>query len=134
MVPTECKNYKVLNASTRNIKEGVGKYVDWLDNPQGHPTEDWQGPNWYRFEGAAGTQLATKPPGSYRCGTYVTGWTNSTIPSKVGPSKDINVCFEFREKKCDLSIAAKATNCGSYIVYQLNNTPKVYYLRYCGTD
>ena len=106
---------------------------DSLDNPYGISTVDWQGPNWYRFEGGAGTQLATKPPGINHCGTYATGWTNSEVPSKVGSNKDIKVCFEWDKKDCYWSIAANATNCGSYMVYHFNNTPYCW-LGYCGTN
>ena len=128
----ECSNYKVLNDLTRNINFGPGRNADWINNPCGASTADWQGLDWYRFEGAAGTKLATKPPSMYHCGTSITGWTNSTLPSKVGSSLNINVCF-VGKGYCYISIAAKATNCGSYMVYYFNNTPSCS-ARYCGTN
>ena len=76
---SDCQNYEKLDDFTRNVIYGqqnsddVYNYHDSIANG-GKNSSDWKGPDkWYRFVGAAGTQMPENSPGYKRCGTYGSG-------------------------------------------------------------
>ena len=147
----ECKNYWVLDEETRSSNYNEEYYngfivynsagicdqktpVTYGSRSQGK-SPNWRGEGWYRFQRPAGTKLAQSPPGYYFCGTDWTGWSNSTLPNLTYESFDITVCFggsvdNGNAKDCDETIKGKVTNCGSFLVYYLSDTPACPY-RYC---
>ena len=92
----------------------------------------WVGPAWYRMP--AGTpRIPESPPGRYHCGTAVTGWLSGVHPTTPGAKSNVKYCFTSSSNDCYYSTQGKVTNCGSYFVYYLENTPGCSY-RYCATN
>ena len=94
---------------------------------------NWKGAGWYRFQHPAGNKLAQSPPGSGNSGTSFSVWSNSPLPDNPGDSVHIKICFVFYAYDCYRSNRGKVTNCGSYYVYYLENTPHCNE-RYCGNN
>ena len=120
----ECRNYGSLNTADRMIT-----YNSFVGCDSGI------GPGWFRFEGSAGTRMATSCPPTSRCGTNAPGWMNGGHPTVADGQVSRQVCFNWGNC-CNLSINIKVRNCGSYYVYYLNSTPSggFCHLRYCGAD
>ena len=103
----------------------------------------YTGSRWFRFEGAAGDNMAlTCPYETDRCNTYATGWLNGGLPNvKEGPVTR-QVCFYGSRARvrrartcCEWAINVQVRNCGSYYVYNLTTTPGgECNLRYCGNN
>ena len=120
-VATECASYITLNASDRNVRyKGRAKCDNNLET------------KWYRFQGQAGTKLATTCPQIHRCNTDIPGWMNGKHPTVEDGKVQRQVCFHGYEKCCFRSTTIDVRNCGAYFVYRLN---KLSYCnsRYCGT-
>ena len=122
----------MLNDASRSVSYGHGNnYCDKLDSSYLSP--GWKGPAWYRFSMPAGTRIPESSPGKYHCGTYVTGWLSGVHPTSPGASSNVKYCFTGSSNDCRWSTQGKVTNCGSYFVYYLENTPTCD-LRYCATN
>ena len=122
----------MLNDASRSVSYGHGNnYCDKLDSSYLSP--GWKGPAWYRFSMPAGTRIPESSPGKYHCGTYVTGWLSGVHPTSPGASSNVKYCFTGSSNDCYWSTQGKVTNCGSYFVYYLENTPTCD-LRYCATN
>ena len=95
----------------------------------------WVGPAWYRFIMPAGTRIPESSPDIWHCGTWHTGWLSGVHPTTPGASNNnAKFCFDKGDSKdCYWSTQGKVTNCGSYFVYYLENTPYCR-LRYCATN
>ena len=94
----------------------------------------WVGPTWYRFTMPAGTRIPESRPGGGHCGTGSTGWLSGVHPKSPGASSNVKFCFDNDHVYvCRWSTQGKVTNCGSYFVYYLENTPYCR-LRYCATN
>ena len=122
---SECQNYVSLNSYTRKITySGSNGYCD-----------SEIGPGWFRFEGSAGTRMATSCPPKGRCGAWVPGWLNGGHPTVADGRVSRQVCFRAFSNCCRWSTNIEVRNCGSYYVYYLSGTYSGYcYHRYCGTD
>ena len=118
----ECRNYGSLNDGTR--RTSYNSYYYYCDSGLG--------PGWFRFQGSAGTRMATSCPSYRRCGTHYTGWLYGGHPSVAESQVTRTVYFSSGYNCCYYSRNIKVRNCGSYYVYYLNGTPTCY-LRYCGT-
>ncbi|XP_078373863.1 pancreatic secretory granule membrane major glycoprotein GP2-like [Oculina patagonica] len=124
----ECQNYQNLTSADRKITFNDGTVSKCDLNHVG----------WYRFQGAAGTKMATSCPPEHNCGTPAPGWLNGEHPTVADGTVSRRVCFHYRSNCCWLSDGAWAfyvqvRNCGSFFVYHFNGTPNCS-LRYCGTD
>ena len=83
-----CSGYHVLDSVTRHVGTRRAAAVvqsacnGWYSctDQTGRSTisPDWRGGGWYRYQGEAGTQIPTSPPGSRQCGVY-SGWRGSTL-------------------------------------------------------
>ena len=62
---TECQNYARLDSADRKVT-----YVSRRGNRQ---SDNGLGPGWFRFEGAAGTRMASTCPDAQRCGARLPG-------------------------------------------------------------
>jgi hypothetical protein len=93
------------------------------------PSPRWVGSSWYRFLEPAGLKMAESPPGMKHCNTQAAGWISEHHPESAGESKDVKFCFHW-ERECQDSITGKVTNCGTYYVYFLKETPSCAN-RYC---
>ena len=86
---------------------------------------------WYRFRGAAGTQMPTTCVGERRCSTHAPGWLNGTHPSVADGIVQARVCFHWWSDCCQWSTYIRVRNCSGFYVYELGPAPTCW-LRYCG--
>ena len=103
-----------------------------------HMRGDFRGRGWYRFEDPAGTILSQTPPGKNRCGSCITGWSNSTLPGEPGQRSYIDICWDFSKDSgnaddCVDPTRGIATNCGSFYVYYFEETQGCRF-RYCASE
>ncbi|XP_073252197.1 uncharacterized protein [Porites lutea] len=108
-----------------------------------HQCDNGIGPGWFRFEGAAGDNMATTCPyRTNRCNTYATGWLNGGLPNIADGQVTRQVCFYGSKRRkprenncCEWTTNVQVRNCGSYYVYNLITTPGgECNLRYCGNN
>ena len=118
----ENRNYGSLNTADRMIT--YNRYVG---------CDNGIGPGWFRFEGSAGTRIATSCPPTDRCRTHAPGWLNGGHPTVADGQVSRRVCFHIIRNCCYWSRKIKVRNCGSYYVYYLSGTPGCS-LRYCGAN
>ena len=90
---------------------------------------------WYRFQGAAGDQMADKCVLQYRCGAKHPGWLSGRHPTVAEGVVTRKVCYYEENERfgdcCYYSNLIKVKNCSSYYVYELQGTPGSNE-RYCG--
>ena len=86
--------------------------------------------SWYRFSGAAGTQMPESCVPTYRCGTLASGWLNGNHPNVSEGIVTRTVCFHWSSRCCAVPTNIDVKNCGGYYVYNLK--PTGCYFRYCG--
>ena len=116
-----CLNYTVLSGADR----AQGNILQ-------NDSFDWDlAPGWYRFQGAAGDQMADKCVLSYRCGTWHPGWLSGAHPTVDEGVVARKVCYTVNDNCCTWSNNITVKNCSSYYVYELQKPPFPY-LRYCG--
>ena len=123
----ECQSYQNLTDGNRKITySSVNVTCDY----------DVLTPGWYRFEGAAGTKMATSCVPTSHCGTHAPGWLNGAHPTVADGQVTRQACFHYFSDCCEWSINIQVRNCGDYFVYYINRTPPEHtcHLRYCGAD
>ncbi|XP_078377492.1 uncharacterized protein LOC144660677 isoform X5 [Oculina patagonica] len=120
----ECKHHEVLN--DRERAAGVHK-----GNTLKCDQKDLVTPKWYRFTGAAGTQMPTSCVPKYYCGTNAPGWLSGSHPTRVGQVVNAKVCFHWTGGCCQWHANIQIKRCNGFYVYKLARTP-VCWLRYCG--
>ena len=86
---------------------------------------------WYRFTGAAGTQMPTSCVPKHYCGTHAPGWLAGSRPTRVGQVVNARVCFHWGSNCCNWNANIQIKRCNGFYVYKLVKTP-VCWLRYCG--
>ncbi|XP_066023776.1 uromodulin isoform X2 [Pocillopora verrucosa] len=121
----ECQNPASLAEANRKVTfTGVGLCDNTL------------GPNWFRFQGAAGNRMAATCVPTNRCGTHATGWLKGVHPTVSEAIVTRQVCFHWSGECCNWSINIQVRNCNGYFVYNISGTPPVHpcHLRYCGAD
>lgn len=117
-----CRNYTILDENDR-AQGNVARPYDHCD--KGLAT------GWYRFQGAAGDQIAEKCVLRWRCGTKHSGWLNGTHPTVVKDLVTREVCFSGRQNCCVWSDIVQVKKCDGYYVYNLTKSPGNC-SRYCG--
>ena len=120
----ECINYKSLNEANRIESFNYGR-----DDPK--CDRDING--WYRFEGAAGSQMAESCPPQYHCGTEAPGWLNGKHPTVAEKIVGRDACFSWTASCCQWIQRVFVRNCGEFYVYQLA-PPPLCNMRYCGSN
>jgi len=113
-LPSQCLDYQILNATSRNRNYGYGRHCDGSGND-----EDWKGPGWYRMMNPAGSKIPEKPPHIRHCGTYNPGWMYGVHPSQHGETQEREICFNWNGKTCDWKTTITVINCKDYFVYNL---------------
>ncbi|XP_022787084.1 uncharacterized protein LOC111327217 isoform X1 [Stylophora pistillata] len=110
---SECYNHSYLQDAER----GMGHYNGYYGNVDCdyHTLQS----GWYRFLGAAGTEMPTSCVGRYRCGTSVTGWLNGQHPSVADGIVYVQVCFHWSSSCCLWSTYIRVRNCSGFYVYEL---------------
>ena len=98
---------------------------------------DWQGgKNWYKMMPPAGVIIPEVSLRYHQCGTKFPGWLNNAHPAEGGQQIEGEVCFSWDVDdgdNCHWSQNILVTNCGSYFVYFLPQTPACH-LRYCAAE
>lgn len=133
-----CTDYEVMDSSTRHYTTpdtllcGGASCCDQTGNS--YQTPDWKGDAWYRFSGAAGTQMRDTPlPDRDLCGADWPGWMSGGHPSSGEGEVSRTVYFQSTADsesfgaETDISVI----NCGGYFVYHLPDTPACH-AGYCG--
>ena len=123
--------YLTLDEPTRNMNYGQDdvRYCDY--SGYGTTSPDWQGPNWYRMIGPAGSKIPETYVDPKHCNTGAPGWLNGTHPTIQYETVDRTVCFySIGGNKCHWETAIQIRNCGDYFLYYLPEPPTCY-LRYC---
>jgi len=89
---------------------------------------------WYRFQGAAGTRMATSCPPTHRCNAHGPGWLNGGHPTVADGNVTRQVCFHWSTSCCWSTTKIQVINCGSFYIYYFCGTGGWCHGRYCGTD
>ena len=136
-----CKDGKhaILNDAKRNKNNGVKGYLcDKKDHTNGVP--DWKGGNiWYRFAGAAGSQLADSVVPPYHCGGYYPGYLQEAHPVLAfGETVIRKVCWNwkyyhvnYKNTNCGKTTDVVIKRCQGFYIYKLQDVP-VCHSKYCG--
>ncbi|XP_022809481.1 uromodulin-like isoform X2 [Stylophora pistillata] len=118
---SECQNYQSLSGRDRHVSYGnTNTYCD----------SGLSG--WFRFEGSAGSRMATSCQSKNRCNTHAPGYLTGGHPSVADGQVRRRVCFHWDYSCCNWSKSITVRNCGAYYVYYITGTPTCS-LRYCGT-
>ena len=122
----ECQNYQNLTNGDRKDTSGAGLVT----------CDSSLGPGWFRFQGDAGTKMATTCVPDYHCGTHSTGWLNGAHPTVAEGQVTRQVCFNWSSNCCTWSINIQVQSCGDFFIYYISGTPPEHpcHLRYCGAD
>jgi len=120
-----CHHYQNLTDAERkydyNTQAGNSKCDDKLDNK-----------DWHRFQGAAGTKMATRSPGFSKCGADYPAWLSGAHPTVAEGIVRRYVCINKRGE-CKEQSTVYVKNCASYYLYKFFPL-KHCEVRYCGTD
>ena len=121
IAPYECRFYKILKDGDRSIDYKVRKGIcdDVLDFS-----------SWYRFMGAAGTQLSTSCVPMYRCGASLPLWMDGEYPTEDEGRVKRRVCQSWIGC-CSLKTEISVRNCGGFYVHKFSPPPYCSG-RYCG--
>ena len=127
-----CNNYTVLSEADR----AQGQIV--INDGNYRCDRDDLVPGWYRFQGAAGDQMADKCVPTNYCGTHWPGWLNGTHPTVAEGVVMRKVCYHYwyhygyeSSYCCYWSNNIRVRNCGAFFVYELQKPPGCDF-RYCG--
>lgn len=136
VLPEACSQpYFTLDEPDRSVgfNDGDGNVElgDASELGAGTKSPDWNGPGWYRFAGAAGTQMPETAPADYSCGTDAPGWLAGAHPDAGAPVASLPVCFRWGGDGCFWTVQVNVASCGSFYLYELPETPETV-LRYCG--
>ena len=124
----ECKNFTSLTDADR-------KNLYPRNSPHLPKNDILLGPGWFRFQGDAGTKMASSCPPVESCNTAAPGWLKDQHPTSAEGIVGREVCFHWGHDCCLWSTIIKVRNCSSYMVYHLHSTPYIRgSLRYCGSD
>ena len=112
--PYECRFYKILKGGDRSVDYKITKEIcdDGLDFN-----------SWYRFMGAAGTQLSTSCVPRYRCGTEYPLWMDGEYPTEDEGRVRRRVCQSFWYDCCHLKTAISVRNCSGFYVHKFSPPP-----------
>lgn len=122
----ECFNYTSLTEADRKPSYNLSK------NPQ---KDISLGPGWFRFEGDAGSTMATSCQPKDVCNTASTGWLNDEHPEVADGIVKREACFSYSNGCCHWRTNIRVRNCSSYVVYFLDSVPYLDGdLRYCSSD
>ena len=126
LICLECQNYKTLISSARKTSHRTTHTVR---------CDNLLGLGWYRFQGGAGSRMASSCPPTNRCKTHATGWLNGAHPTVAEGQVSRQACFHWSSNCCHMSIGIKVRNCGAFYIYYLTGTPKSSCnYRYCSMD
>ncbi|XP_027056484.1 uncharacterized protein LOC113683445 [Pocillopora damicornis] len=118
----------ISECTSHYLLEDFGRSVNYVGNVT---CDRGLAHGWYRFRGAAGTQMPTYCVRKYHCGTHAPGWLRGAHPSVADGIIRALVCFHWGSQCCSWSTIIRVRNCGGFYVYELRRPPACH-LRYCG--
>ena len=120
--PYECRYYKILKDGDRSVdyKGKTSLCDDVLDFG-----------SWYRFMGAAGTQLSTSCVPYDRCGANYPLWMDGEYPTVDKGRVKRPICETTGSNCCYSRTEISVTNCDGFYVHKFS-TPPDCPDRYCG--
>ena len=120
--PYECRFYKILKGGDRSVDYKINKGIcdDVLDFN-----------SWYRFMGAAGTQLSTSCVPIHRCGTTYPLWMDGEYPTEDEGRVRRRVCQILWYGCCHWKTEISVRNCRGFYVHKFSPPPYCS-ARYCG--
>lgn len=122
-----CSSYTTIDDPSRNI--GPTGLAGPCDNSPIFNTTN--GGAWIRFVGSGGTMMPTTTAGVNRCGGFLAGWFNGTLPSVPGAQNNGSVCFTNYGLTCVISMDVSIAYCsGGFYIYFLPPVP-ICNSRYC---
>jgi len=136
-----CTNYAILSEADRAQGQKV------INDSNYRCDRDDLVPGWYRFQGAAGDQMADKCVPTNYCGTHYPGWLSGRHPTVAEGVVTRKVCYDhwdyywyyywhyywhdWSSSCCLYSNNIRVRNCGDFFVYELQKQPYCNF-RYCG--
>ena len=89
---------------------------------------------WFRFNGSAGSHIATSCVPSRHCGTLRPGWMREQHPNAEQGVVGRFLCLTNRQLCCSMSVSLLVRNCSGFYVYKLNKVPRSLFsnFRVCG--
>ena len=127
--PPECQTYHTLSTGDRK-----NTYRSHYSGDGSIACDRNLGPAWFRFQGDAGTKMATSCVPTASCGTWIPGWLNGAHPTVNEGQVTKQACFN-GGGCCDWSIDIQVRNCGDFYIYYIIKTPpELQCVRYCGSD
>ena len=101
-----CKTYEDLSTKNRSITtRGYRPYCEDYNMTKG----------WYRFNGDAGTAMATSCASRNYCGVSYPGWMNGSHPTVKDGIVTRTVCFDCH---CYNKTQIKVVRCRNFYIYQ----------------
>jgi len=116
----------------QNLTDAERKYDNAVISP-GKCDVELRNKGWHRFQGAAGTKMATKSPGFRKCGAKFPAWLSGTHPTVAEGTVRRQVCISKQDVECGEKSFVDVRNCTYYYVYNLFALFNCDF-RYCGTD
>ena len=89
---------------------------------------------WFRFSEDAGDQLLNYCPPSTSCGTYISVWSDASMPDKIGMEKAFSAFGSWNDACKSMSIPMKVLRCSarhSDFVYRFEGSMGCY-VSFCG--
>jgi len=120
-----CRHYQ-------NLTDAERKYDNAVISP-GKCDDELRNKGWHRFQGAAGTKMATESPGFRKCGAAFPAWLNGAHPTVAEGTVRRHVCINKHNEVCREQSFVDVRNCTSYYVYKFYGFSDCDF-RYCGTD
>jgi len=120
-----CRHYQ-------NLTDAERKYDYITQAVYSKCDKELRNKGWHRFQGAAGTKMATKSPGVRKCGASYPAWLSGTHPTVADGTVRRRVCIH-KGGNCGVQSFVDVKNCTSYYVYKFYGFSACPF-RYCGTD
>ena len=120
----ECNSYIELSGAERKMSFSDKKWIK---------CDSMMHKDWYRFTGAAGSEMPQSCVPTYHCGTHAPGWLNGEHPKVADGIVTREVCYHWSNNCCRWKNNIRIRNCGKFYVYELVKPPACS-LRYCGTS
>lgn len=119
-----CQNYQTLSDAERK-ETYSSEYPHQSDSSLN---------GWYRFQGAAGTRMATSCPFRKTCDANFPGWLSNGHPTVADAIVRKQVCFRKSGSCCGASVFIDVKNCSYYYIYKFAARPTGAGFRFCGAN
>ena len=122
-----CSAYTTINDPTRNVNQSG--LTNSCDNGPLFNTS--QGAAWIRFTGSGGSMIPTSAVGLNRCGGFLSGWSNGSLPTSSITRVNGTVCFETLADACGFSVNILIEYCSPGVYVYFLPALSICSARYC---